>query len=159
DILELADVAGPRVMAQNLERRGRQAVTAAPGEVAGQRLDLFAALAQGRDLEVHAVQTKEEVAAKAAGGDLGFEIAVGGGDEAQVERARRKGADAGDLAGLDDAQELDLQAHRQLADLVEEHGAAVGALEEAGLVAAGAGEGAALVAEELALDQRFAEGG
>jgi hypothetical protein len=40
-----------------------------------------------------------------------------------------------------------------LADLVEEEGAAVGELEAAGAARDGAGEGAALVAEELAFDQ------
>ena len=42
---------------------------------------------------------------------------------------------------------------RHLADLVEEERAAVGLLEEALLVAQRAGEGAALVAEQLALEQ------
>ena len=48
---------------------------------------------------------------------------------------------------------------RRLADLVEEQRAAVGRLEEARLVAIGAGEGAADVAEELALEQRVRERG
>ena len=47
---------------------------------------------------------------------------------------------------------------RQLADLVEEHRAAVGRLEQAGLAPDRAGEGAALVAEQLALEQRLATG-
>jgi glutamyl-tRNA reductase len=42
---------------------------------------------------------------------------------------------------------------RHLADLVEEQRAAVGGLEEADLLAIGAGERAALVAEQLALEQ------
>ena len=40
----------------------------------------------------------------------------------------------------------------QLAELVEEHGAAVGALEDAGAPLGGAGEGALLVPEQLRLD-------
>ena len=62
-------------------------------------------------------------------------------------------ADAADLARLERAQQLRLELERQLADLVEEHRAAVGRLEGAGAVAVGAGEGAAHVAEELALDE------
>ncbi len=46
----------------------------------------------------------------------------------------------------------------QLADLVEEHGAAVRALEHAGERVGRAGEGTALVAEELALDQILGDG-
>jgi hypothetical protein len=49
---------------------------------------------------------------------------------------------------------LRLQLERQLADLVEEQRAAVGALEGAGPIGHRAGERALLVAEQLALDQR-----
>ena len=55
---------------------------------------------------------------------------------------------------LQDAQELDLEGERHLADLVEEERAAVRAARSLPLVArVRAGEGAALVAEELALEQ------
>src|SRR5207244_7919542 len=66
-------------------------------------------------------------------------------------------ADALDLAVLEHAQQLHLYAERQLADLVQEDGAAVRRLEEALAVAVGAGEGAAHVPEELALEQRRRE--
>ena len=62
-------------------------------------------------------------------------------------------ADAHEGAGLEHAQQLDLQLERHLGDLVEEQRAAVGALEEALVLAVGAGEAALLVAEDLALDQ------
>ena len=45
------------------------------------------------------------------------------------------------------------RAGRHLADLVEEHGAAVGGLEQAPLLLTRVGERAALVAEQLALEQ------
>ena len=54
---------------------------------------------------------------------------------------------------LERAQQLRLQVERQLANLVEEQRAALGALERARVLGVRAGEGAALVAEELALDQ------
>src|SRR5262249_13624506 len=50
-----------------------------------------------------------------------------------------------------------LHAERQLPDLVEEDGAAVRRLEQALAVAVGAGERAADVAEELALEERRRE--
>ena len=62
-------------------------------------------------------------------------------------------ADALHLALLEDAQELRLHGRADIADLVEEDGAAVGELELAELALVGAGEGAALVAEQLGLDQ------
>ena len=59
---------------------------------------------------------------------------------------------------LEHREELGLQLQREIADLVEEDRAPVGHLEEplAGLL--GVGEGALLVAEQLALDQRARQG-
>jgi len=51
------------------------------------------------------------------------------------------------------AQQLGLQRQRELADLVEKDRAGVGLDEQARLVDARVGERAALVAEQLALDQ------
>ena len=62
--------------------------------------------------------------------------------------------DAPDLPFLERPQQLDLHARRDLADLVQQEGAPVGGLEQAGPVVAGAGEGAPHVAEQLALQER-----
>ena len=72
----------------------------------------------------------------------------------QVGRA----ADAPEGLLLEEAEQLGLERGRHLADLVEEDRAAVGLLEEAPLLLLGVGEGAALVAEELALEQRAPAG-
>ena len=61
-------------------------------------------------------------------------------------------------AGLEHAQQLHLQLHRHLGDLVEEDRAAVGALEEAFVLPVRAREAAALVAEQLALDELRRDG-
>ncbi len=66
-------------------------------------------------------------------------------------------ADAQHLAVLEHAQQLGLEVARDLADLVEEERAAVGALEAAGARRDGAGEGAVLVAEQLALEHALGE--
>ena len=62
--------------------------------------------------------------------------------------------DALELAFLQDPQQLGLQFQRQIADLVEEQRPAVRQLEPALPRRDGAGERAALVAEQLAFDQR-----
>ncbi len=67
-------------------------------------------------------------------------------------------ADALDHALLQEAQQLGLQRQRHVADLVEKQRAAVGELELAGRLPHRAGEGALLVAEQLALEQRFRDG-
>ena len=100
----------------------------------------------------------EIVAERSRGHHLG-EVAVGGGDDADVDARRLGRPDAPDLVLLEDAEQLDLGGQRQVADLVEEDRAAVGRLEEPLVVAIGAGEGTADVAEELGLDQRRRERG
>ena len=54
---------------------------------------------------------------------------------------------------MEDAQQLDLQVHREVADLVEEDGAPVGELEPSDLAGDGTGERPPLMAEQLAFDQ------
>jgi hypothetical protein len=62
------------------------------------------------------------------------------------------------VALLERAQEPRLQVERQLADLVEEQGAAVGLLEFAEVFVVGAGEGPLFVAEQDRLDQVGGQG-
>jgi len=64
-----------------------------------------------------------------------------------------------DLVLLEDAEELGLEWEGELADLVEEDRAGVASTKQAGPVGARVGEGAALVAEQLALDQAFGDRG
>src|SRR5262249_24084168 len=61
-------------------------------------------------------------------------------------------AEAVDLVGLEEAEQLRLEVGADLGDLVEEHGAAGGGADDAVERAVGAGEGALAVAEELALE-------
>ena len=88
-----------------------------------------------------------------------LQVAVRGGDDPDVDLARLRRAEPLDLAVLEDAQELRLEGGVELADLVEEERPAVGELEPARLRLGRAGEGALLVAEELALDERGGQGG
>jgi len=70
-----------------------------------------------------------------------------------VDVDRVLGPEAAYLPRLERAQHLRLGGKIHVADLVEEEGAAVGLLEQAALLALRSGEGASLVAEELALDE------
>ena len=93
-------------------------------EVLDQRRDVVAPRAQRRQLDVDDVQAIEEIGAEAAVAHLGLEVAVGGGDQPDVDRDRSARAERRDLALLDGAQELRLQPERDLGDLVEEQRAA-----------------------------------
>ena len=76
-----------------------------------------------------------------------------GGDDPRVDLGCLRAAQPLDLLVLQDAQQLDLDLERQVADLVQEDRRSVGQLEAPGLTREGAGVGAFLPAEQLALDQ------
>ena len=94
-----------------------------------------------------------EVLAESPLRDRLLEVDVGGGEDADIDLEGAVAADGLEGAFLQDAQELGLELDGELADLVEQEGAAVGHLEPAGAGLGGAGEGALAVAEQLALEQ------
>ena len=82
-----------------------------------------------------------------------LEVLVGGGDHAHVRAQRLVAADAVELSVGQHAQQARLQVGRHVADLVQEQRAALGLLEAAASQLLRAGERAALVAEQLGLEQ------
>ena len=119
----------------------------------GEQRDVVAPLAQRRDVQRHHAQAVEQVLAEAALAHGGVEVAVGGRDDAHVDVLGFARPDRRHLAALEHAQQLGLEVDRHVADLVEEERAAVRLAEAPGARRHRAGEGAALVAEELALEQ------
>ena len=107
--------------------------------------------------EVDDVEPVVEILAEVAGADLLLQVAVGRGDDADVDLLRLALADALELALLEHPQQLDLQLGAHAGDFVEEDGAAVGGLEAAGLVLDGPGERPLDVAEQLALQQALGQ--
>src|SRR5438105_4395919 len=99
------------------------------------------------------VQPEEQVAAQRAALDRLFRILIRRGDQTHVERDRRFAAYPAYDFGLEHAQQLDLELHRHLGDLVEEQRAARGELEISVPLLDGPGERAAHVPEQLALDE------
>jgi hypothetical protein len=100
----------------------------------GKRGDVAGPLPQRRQMDGGDVQAEEEILPELSGGDRRIEVDIGGGEDAHVDRNRVARAEADDLSLLQDAEQLDLERSRQVADLVEEEGAAVGRLEPADLV-------------------------
>ena len=80
-----------------------------------------------------------------------------GGQEAHVDRDRRRLAERHELALLDRAQQLGLDRQRQLRDLIEEQRPPLGGAQVPGAGALRAGEGPLAVAEQLRLGQRLGE--
>src|SRR5205823_5341361 len=87
------------------------------------------------------------------------QVAVGGGDDADVDLGHRFGAERLNFAIFDGAQDFGLDLERHLADFIEEEGAAVSLDEFAIVIASGAGESAFGVAEEFAFDEGIGNGG
>ena len=82
-------------------------------------------------------------------------VDVGRGNQPHVDGLFLLSAEAPDRAFLQHAQQLGLNARRDLGDLVEEQRAGVRQLEAARAPIDRAGERAALVAEDFVLEQRF----
>jgi len=122
-------------------------------EVVDQRRDLFGPLAQGRYHDLEDVQPVVEVLSELAGRHGLLQVLVGGRDDSDVHLDRGVAPDPRELPVLQDVEELGLERRVEIADLVEEDGAVVGRLELADLELMGAGEGPALVAEQLRLQQ------
>ncbi len=115
--------------------------------------DVLPALAQGRKGDGDDVDAIEEVLAKCSSLDRLAQVAIGCRDDAHFDLRLDIRSNFADQAILKDAQQLDLHRRRCLADLVEENRAAVGFMKQTAFLADRAGERAALVAEELRLEQ------
>jgi len=130
DHFQLSDVAGPIVRAQMIEEVGRELWQPRRAmlffeKLHRQRADLIATITQWWDLQCDAVEPKVQVAPKLSRTDFLRQIAIGRRHEADVERNRSDRADTHDLTCLDCTQQLGLRVHRKIADLVEQHGAAL----------------------------------
>src|SRR5205085_877089 len=120
----------------------------------GEGRDVLRTIGETRHDDVHHREPVEEVLAELLLAHRLLEAPVRRRDDAHVERDLLLAADATDRPTLERAEELRLRVERELAELVEEDGPAVRAFEGALMRGVGAGERAALVTEELALDQR-----
>ena len=156
DVLELAHVARPRVRGQRVEGRGGH-LGVAPPEVVKQSLDeirnLLDPLPQRRHLNHDDCKAEVEVLPERARGDARAEIAVRGGDHADVHRAIDAASHAPHDATVERTQQPRLQLERQLSYLVEKERAALRALEGSRMHGDRAGERTLLVTEQLALGE------
>ena len=168
---EVAEVAGPARRRRGGEAEELQARGPAEGHasavalgvalelVVEVRLDVLRALAQRRHAEGPDVDAGQQVVAEAARAHAGPQVAVGPGDQLKVAADLAVAADREEHAVLERAQQHRLLVEAELADLVEEEHAAVGALEHAGSLAHRPGEGAAGVAEHGRHRRVAAQGG
>ena len=88
-----------------------------------------------------------------------MDVAVGGGDEADVHMQFIVAANAGVGAVLQETEQFGLERAAHVADFVQEDGAVVGFLDAAEFLFDGAGEGALFMAEKFAFQEVFRNGG
>src|SRR4051812_34128274 len=77
------------------------------------------------------VEAKEEGLAETPAVHLPLQSGVGGGNDADIDAVGFGGADPLELTGLKDAKELWLLSERDVGNLVQKEGAAVGEFEAA----------------------------
>jgi hypothetical protein len=119
----------------------------------GEGRDVVAALAKRREFNREDAQAIVKVLAEAACIDFMFQVAIGGGDDANVDLAATGIADTFQFLLLQDAQQLCLHREWYFGDFVEKQRAAVSQFEAAKLILDRAGERAFHVTEKLALEQ------
>ena len=148
---QLSDIARPRTVAQGIVR-GRVDTHPLPyREVPHQNGDVFRALAEGRNEQEAIVrQAVKEIVTKAIACREGGKILVGSRNDRDIHRDRRASPHASEGLALDGTQHFCLMVAAHRADLVEEHGAAMGAFQHSRLVYR-SGKRTTGRAEELAL--------
>src|SRR5262249_12134303 len=145
-VLELSNVARPRILPEQRQRLGRELLRpSVPAvepiqETRGQARDLLAPLPQRRNAEIHDVEPVVQILAELLPRHRALEIAIRGGDHADIDLHRRVAADAGESKILEDVQQFGLQLGRQVADLVQVDRALVRVLEAPELPLRGARE-------------------
>jgi len=161
DVFELADVSGPAVTLKaphHVHGHSRdppaQVTLVAADEEPDQLGNVFRPIPQWRQRDREHAETVEEVGPEPSLLNRSIQINVGRGDHAHVHATRLRRPDPLELAFLQHAEELGLQLERKVADFVQEDRAAVGQLEPPLPHGRRASECAALVAEQLAFDQR-----
>src|SRR5262249_31751413 len=159
-ILQLADVTGPIVRLQQVRRLLAHAANPLPSslgmpmdEIVDQERDVGPSLAKRGHFEWKHVEPVEQVSSKGAISHGRLQIAVRRLNDPDVGPDGPAASHSLEFVILQHAQQHDLGLGRQLADLVEEEGAAVGQLEAAVAPLDGSGKRALLMTEELRANQ------
>src|SRR6187455_3760643 len=113
-----------------------------------ERRQILAPFAQRRHQNGYDVETIIQIIAKLSRSHQRLEVAMGRGENPDIDLDRLAGADPFELAFLEDAKEFRLKVERQVADLIEKQSACVGQLKSSFASRDGTGEGTLLVAEQ-----------
>src|SRR3989442_8361562 len=95
-------------------------------KVIRQQRNVFAAVTQWRQTNLHRVEAEEQILPEASGAHFIIDTGVGGGNDTHIDAARLGRADALELAGFEYAQQLGLLRERYIGNLIEKERAAIG---------------------------------
>jgi len=165
-VLQFTDVTGPVVAGQHVDRGGGNApdifvigLAVFFDKEVSKKQDIGSAFAKRRNVNGKHVQPVIEILAELFFFDEAFQIAVGGGDDADIGFNGFGTADALELAFLKDAEQTDLRGRGEVTNFIEKDRAAMGQFKAALALRDGARERAFLVAEQFAFNDRFGERG
>src|ERR1700686_594855 len=161
DVLQLADVSGPRVRFAELQRALADPAHPLP-HLLGKSLDevleqngyVFSAFPQRRQVDWKDVQSVEEVRPEFPASGGRWQVAIRRRDDPDIDGNRSRAPDAFDLALLEHAKQGNLRIDWHLADLVEEDGTSIGQLEPAAALLHRSGERSLFVTKQLGGDER-----
>src|SRR5271156_6116884 len=153
-VVKFTDVAWPSVLQHRLNRAGVKALhlfTVAL-HIAGQKMrcqrrNVFAPLAEGRQVNFDGVQAEEQIAAESACLDLGVQVGVRSREDAGIDAPGFRRAYALHLTGLEHAQQLGLLAHGDIGNLVQKERAAIRQFKAPDALGARVSEGTLYVSE------------
>src|SRR5438093_6433006 len=97
----------------------------------------------------------EQVFAEAVVANQFAQVAVGRGDQADIDLRGFIRADPPDFALLNDSQELDLKRKRGLRDLIQKYSPSRAAFQQSFAGRCGSGKRTPLVSEQLAFEKRL----
>ena len=123
------------------------------------RGDIVLAVAQRRQHDLEHIQPVVQIFAQKFVLNSVFRNLVGGRNDANLYRQIDLSAQPADLAFFENAQQFGLRADRHVADLIQKHRSVVSLLEAADVTFERSREGALLVPEQLAFNQRFGQRG
>ena len=133
NILQLAHVAGPGVLQQEGLRAAREAgnflsigLVVFLEEEMKQKRDVFETFRERRHANLNRAQAVEKVFAKPPGQNFRPDVAIGCGDQPDLDVANLWRAHALNLPVLNNAQQFDLHGWRHFADFVQEHRSPIG---------------------------------
>ncbi len=165
DVLQFTGIAGPavglqrplRLLADQLHRQV-QTLAVDPDKIFGQRQDVARLLAQCRQIEAALAQVMIKTLVEFPGSHGLRQIDTGGGDQTHIDRARLLRAHSRDFVIFKGRQQLDLDRQRQVADLVQVQGAAIGRTEPSRAAADRPTVGSGGIAEQFGIGVCRADG-